>query len=82
MMSKEKHCCGLRAKAMILDDWITSRIERRNGMTIKELKEKLEELPEDAGIFIYLGDGVVTAIEDVMHNDITETDYKESYLIY
>ena len=51
-------------------------------MTVKELKEKLEELPEDAGIFIYLGGGVVTTIEDIVCNDITETDYKESYLIY
>lgn len=51
-------------------------------MTVKELKEKLEELPEDAGIFIYLGGGIVSAIEDIMVNDITKTDYKESYLIY
>lgn len=51
-------------------------------MTIKELIEKLEELPEDAGIFIYSEEGVVTTIEDIMRNDITETDYKESYLIY
>lgn len=50
-------------------------------MTIKELKEKLEELPEDAGIFIY-SEGEAVCIEDIMYNDLTETDYKESYLIY
>lgn len=51
-------------------------------MSVKELKEKLEGLPEDAGIFIYSGGGKVVCIEDVMYNDLTETDYKESYLIY
>ena len=49
-------------------------------MTVKELKEKLDKLPEKAGVFIEDGDVLVPVVE-IIDNDITETDYKESYVI-
>lgn len=47
-------------------------------MTVKELKEELDKIPEEAGIFIKEGN-VLVPITEIICNDITETDYKESY---
>ena len=49
-------------------------------MTVKELKEELNTLPEEAGLFIKDGEGLIPICE-IVENSITETDYKISYIL-
>ena len=49
-------------------------------MTVKSLKDLLNNFPEEAGIFIKDGNALVPVTE-IVSNDITETDCQESYVI-
>jgi len=49
-------------------------------MTVKELKEELDKLPEEAGLFVKDGEALVLVYE-IIKNNITETDYEISYII-
>lgn len=49
-------------------------------MTVKSLKDLLDTLPEEAGVFIKDGNALVPVTE-MIYNDITETDCQESYVI-
>lgn len=49
-------------------------------MTVKQLKELLDNLPEEAGVFIK-DENALVPVTEIIINDITETDYKESYII-
>lgn len=52
----------------------------RCNMTVKELKEKLDKLPEEAGLFIKDGEALVP-IHKIVKNSVTETDYETSYIL-
>lgn len=49
-------------------------------MTVKKLKEELDKLPEEAGLFIKDGEALVP-IYEIVKNSITETDYEISYIL-
>lgn len=49
-------------------------------MTVKSLKYLLDTLPEEAGVFIKDENALIPVME-IVYNDITETDYQESYII-
>lgn len=49
-------------------------------MTVKKLKEELNKLPEEAVVFIKDGEALVP-IYEIVENNITETDYKISYIL-
>ena len=49
-------------------------------MTIKSLKDLLDNLPEEAGVFIK-DENALVPITEIIYNDISETDYQESYVI-
>lgn len=49
-------------------------------MTVKSLKDLLDTLPEEAGVFIKDGNVLIPVME-IIDNDITETDCQESYVV-
>lgn len=49
-------------------------------MTVKSLKDLLDTLPEEAGVFIK-DENVLAPVTEIVNNDISETDYQESYVI-
>ena len=49
-------------------------------MTVKSLKDLLDNLPEEAGVFIK-DENVLVPVTEIINNDISETDYQESYVI-
>lgn len=53
------------------------------GMTVGELISILQRIPPDAGIFVQdiYGQIAFSSVENVVKNDIIETDYAESYII-
>ena len=51
-------------------------------MTVEKLKQLLETLPDDAGVFLCLDKNTLTPVEGIAVNTVTEVDYKESFIIY